>query len=581
MTASIGGAPWCTIESQAVGDEDDASNVEALMAAKMEQWGFKKALADAAWDAHRYPMAVMNLSWQRTIEYKRKQQWRAKDGSVVTSQPDPQDPSGYVAEVIREASIMFDGVDYRSVSPSDFYVFPPDCSDVDKALNVGETMIYTAEQLINGISDFGWDEKSVMEIVETPDMIPDDSPRADSNENDGLSTTGMSGVGNGLFEVFMVIGRIPMVFDSDGKLGVMDNFLNEDWVWMIHPRSRKVFHMAPFEPVSRGYVVFNIMSNPGRLMGRCVPQILYAHQREATANVRFWFDTMNLIGCPVVKVQETLTQEFTGYEVYPGARWIFKQDPNEISALMWDYRCLEPVIQAQNDLRARASQLISAEGINSNLGGKVRKAGEVAFAEGQINQKDDMYCDTFLNGLQRACVITLMLIAANAPTEGFSDVYQSKSVTVTMDALEKEFKVVPHANSGTNNPAVRVQMMQQKQQTQMMYLQAMQAMPPTNWPLIYHGAKRMLESLNERNIQAWIGTEPEPGDPETTLMQVTQQLMQMMQQMPQAGQIIGPVLQTIQQGVMAGQQQQQSQEMNQPAGTDPNQVSGSPAGGQL
>lgn len=576
LMANLRTEPGCMIEAVVPGEEDAAKSLENALSVKCQQWNVPSKMHDVVYNAVRFPYAPAAISWSQELKHTRSMQ----DVDPATGQPinpylqDAQNQPSAVDETegtnlqpqpvpsesapFEKWEVVSQGPEVRAISPDDFYLYPPLSQDIDKAQQICERVYFTAEELYMGVDKFGWDADEVEDLIRMggTDAPSQESITGSENEMDGIG----SDYEDALFECFIVTGRMPLLFDS-GRCETPQQYLLEDFLWMVCPDRNVIFHFGSCPYTVRPYTVYSISRKPGRMMGKCVPGYLETLQEEATANLRFKIDILNLIANPVLKVPNDY-DDLDGDEMFPGKKLRYQKGPQEIEALQQNFAGWEALTGQQQELIARADKLMSAPGADQV---ETRSAGPLtATQSGMIGQslsmKRDMFLQTFQEGNQRFYQLLVAIWLQHMPDDGEEVPSNGDAVTVTTDDLEKRYRFIPHANSDATNPQQRLQMTQARQAAQLQYINGMMTLPPQFWPLLYHGARRFLQDTGERNVEAWIGKEPTGIDPQQVVMQLIQLVGPLVQRDAQLGD---------QMAMMIGQQIGQLVQASQPLGAQP------------
>lgn len=548
MISALRAEPYWLVESQEAEDESSASLVEIGLTAKAREWKLPARLYDAASDALAFPFSVISATWRDATVNRRFEGWEDPDTGAILTDDELVEGVTYRPRHATETLVSKSGVELRSVDPSNFGVWPPDAEDIEKAELVWERQFLTEGELMAGVEDPEqmFDEEAVYTKLKAgPRWVNADSQ--DENDRDGIQST------EGFYEVYQVIGRLPLLVDEEGKPKTPAHLRNEDWVFLIDADTGKCLRAAPYPYTIRNYVLFHTHRRPRRMGGRSVVGRLKNLQAEANVNLRYYVDTANLDAMPIVLKPQTMKNY--QYRLQPGAQWAY--DPKlgaAPSVIRWDMMGAQLLGQVQGDLRSTASRLVSAEGINSNLGGKVRKAAEVEFAGSTISLKAGLYLGCFQEGMERLGILLVALYSAHmGDQETITDAVLGKTVVLTAEDLQKRYRFVPHANTDAANPELRIKQTMIRQQAMLGYIQGTMQFGPQWWPQLYHSARRTIEETGERNPEAWLGKEPQVGDPAQVLQQVTSAL----QAAAQGGdQIAAQILQGIMGAMQGGGQQQ-------------------------
>jgi len=552
--------PYWHIESEKPEQEEAASKVESALTVKTRQWKVRTALMDATYDAPAYPYAPMYVGWD--VQWKKRRFWQYLDPVTgerldeTLLQPDVK----YKKIPTVQKYQSFNGPIFRQIDPCDYGYYPAACQDIDACDFVWERMYLTRNDLLEGMDKKLYEESGVMDMLGKGCQYVDaDSIRSDQDVSDGIQVDSE----DGYYEVYQIVGRLPLLLDymgageEGGKLGIgiPEELRFEDWVFMICPEYNCVFRCVPSPFDMRPYAVFQMWHDPRRLMGKCVPQLLETHQAEADANLRFFIDCLNLTASPMWKVPESYARKGSSLSAGPGKHIQYPgNNPNAIEPVVWDNHILPLVQGAQVDMRQQADSLLGAAGTNDlpQPGQESPTATQVNMVGGQVDHKRDLFLQTFLDfGMERMGQLLLSHWQQHMDPEGETLAAGGSSVDITAADLQNQYRVLAHANTDASNPQVRLAQVQLKQQFQMAYFQGLAQLPPDKWGMLYHGARRAYEETGERNIEGWIGKEPQAGDP----VQVLMMALQMLTQAASAGDMAAPqIIQAIAQAMQGDQQ---------------------------
>lgn len=523
--------PYVMVEAVTAEDENSAMRLEQWINPKASQAGFSDALYDVTYNALIYRLGWMYCGWQQQIAEEPVTYYREPGGDALLTEDMREEGVEYEEETVIQQTIVKDGPEYRSVLPWDFYVYPSDAPDIDRALGCGERMYLTREDLLAGIDDMGFDEDAVHELLRLgPTGIADDANREERTEEDG---TASATSGDEYYECYLWFGRLPLVMDDSGNVETPRELQKQDFLWMLCPKHHIVFKFERSPFPLRPYAPFYMLRRPGRLMGHCLPEILEPFQTELTATHRAAIDTYNLTLSPAVVVPTGKARQFTKTRIKPGAVYEL-DDPTQAVPLKLDSSGVQAGMAIAQDIRARAAQVASSQ--TAQLQPKVRKAIEVQAAAATQDTKFDLYLSTILgtvnSGIPRAFLLTMASAMAFLGDDGDETYAGKENVRVETEDLKKAYKFIPHASTEMANPEARLQNTMLRQQVANAYLQMMASAPPHILYYAYHSHARALENLGVRDVENWIG--PQPPDPDM-LAQMQQQMMMQMAQGVAAG----------------------------------------------
>lgn len=502
--------PKVAVEAFNKDDEENARVLEQYLSMESSKNDLDARLYEMAQDACWSQACVVYAGWQQKTRKNREVGFRKPGEARVYSEEEKEDGVEYEPVPVSE-EVTEEGYDIRVVDLSDFYLYPANSKSVDKATLVAERMLLTENDLYDGIEDYGFDRDAVEELC---NLGPTQEPDALQirNEQDGVEAA----PGNdGYYEVYTTYTRMPRTING-GEEPLPDHYLQDDFLVVCVPERNIVLKMG-FSPYKeRPYLTGGIMPLKDTILGMSLMGILEPIQTEANANIQFTVDMMNMTATPALLVDQADADNFNKQQLQPGA--IIKvSNPSAVVPLEWDRAPLRDGLGWQQDLRNRATSLVSAQG-QGQLQNKVRKAGEIQAVETAAQTKFGLYLTNF----QRTCVAPLYqrMIALK---EQFGDVddtgedfvdSEGHPQTLTLKALRGKYNVVAVGTSLTHSPESRIEVAKQKQAIQVPYLQAVQAkMPSELLKLMWHSSRELLLDLGERNPEAWLGEEPKEQPP--------------------------------------------------------------------
>lgn len=503
--------PKVAVESFSKDDEDGARVLEAYLSMESSKSDLNTRLYEMATDACWSQAVVTYCGWMQKTRKSREVGFRKPGDARVYTEEEQEDGVEYEPVPVSE-EVTEEGFDIRVVDLSDFYLFPANSKSIDQATAVAERMLLTEGDLFDGIDDLGFDRESVEELTALgPDQETEEQTTRDE-QNGVQSAEGK----DGYYEVFTVYTRMPRTV-LGGDKPLPEHYLQDDFLVVCVPERRIVLKMG-FSPYKeRPYFAGGIMPLKDTILGMSLMGILDAIQTEANANIQFTVDMMNLTATPCFKGPKEEGNNFNKAQVQPGG-FVGFTNPDLVTPLEWDHSGVRDGMAWTQDLRARATSLVSAQG-QGQLQNKVRKAGEIQNIETQAAAKFGLYLTNF----QRTCVAPLFqrLIALKAQFgsvdddgEDFVD-SEGHPQTLTTKALKGKYNIVAVGTSLTHSPESRIEINKQKQAIQTPYLMAvMNKMPPQILKLAWHASREMLFDLGERNPEAWIGEEPKEDPPQ-------------------------------------------------------------------
>lgn len=489
------------LESIDPADAEAVARVEAYLNVRARQHGLAEALYDVAYNALVFRFSPMYVGWRTYWRYVAGTGFVDPESGDVIEEPVEGEPVEQVT--IRAKVPVVNGPEFRAIDPTDFYLWPPDSVSVEEATCCIERLRMTPEALYET-----FDEELVTRVLQARDGRVTDMFNA-LLEDQGLQKDDSA---DASVQIYRVIGRMPLLVDEDGP-GIPDWMREQDYEWIIHVPSRTILSVRPLDYPVRPYVVFNSLRVPGRMLGHSIASLLTPLQREATLNLRFTIDTMNLVAAPAMKVPQQWLHMYGKWMMYPGALVPYVNSPDEIAPLTWDMRGVNAGMALAQHIDARAAQLASAQGISSMLGGKVRKAAEVEATVGLVQMKSDLFFSCLQSGLQRVGEILLALYLEHMGEEGDVAMTEYGPVSVKPSDLRANLKITAYATTEDGTPEARLERTMAAKRVQMEYIAATTQMPPYAWEPLYHAASTALRDIGVRNVQDWLGPRPPRVDP--------------------------------------------------------------------
>ena len=504
MTA-IGVEPLCLVEAVVPGEAArlEAQQIEQGLTVKSREWGLLRSLYSVIYCANLFPYALAKVGWQNGLRRRRvTARIDAISGAVLEGEMEtPADVEVSSQTVVED----IDGIVVRVPDPRNVYFYPVDATDVESAELVIEKLWLTPDELMEAGRLGSYDPDMVEALLKLgPTWVSGE--RSEESADEGLDLGGMEGY----YEVLEIIGRMPHVIE-DGKSLTPPHLLDEEFVWVLSPEHDMRLYWGSLEEPSRPWVAVHTHRKPWRMQGKSVVSRLEALQKEATGCLRYMMDVANLDACPVILRPKKSQARQKPFRAFPGAEYLYETSPAEIQAMVWDKAGPQLLMANLADLRATAQRLISVEGANTNLGGIQRQDAEMAFAGAGMSSKNTLYLSVLSEGLEKLYAKVLEVWAQHLGADGEEIAAGGEaSITISPAMLRSRFRLVPHINTSGASAQERRAMTEAKVQAQGIWLQALTGgLPPQLAPLVYHASRRMLEELGERDVEAWLGPEPQ------------------------------------------------------------------------
>lgn len=493
--------PKVSVEAFYEEDADNARILESWLSVAGSQADMDGKLADFGYNACVDPAVVGYVGWSQVTRQKREVAYRQPGSDLI--QPDTEEGAEQVP-IIEE--VTEERYDIRAIDLSDFFLYPANAVSIERATTVCERMSMTAEELWDGVDDFGYERKAVEELTALGAGDTSEEDQRDA-EVDGVTPAGT----DGYYTIYTCYTRLPRKLPGDDD-PLPEHLLQDDFLVVLCPERNIVLKMA-FSPFSeRPYFTGGILPKPNKIQGHGLMGMLDALQAEANANIQLGIDASNQNVAPEVIAPEGMKDSLSKQTRGVGQVIYVSGNPGEIVPWPLNTNPMRDTLAWQQDIRARAKAVISAEG-QGQLQSKVRKNEEVRAVESASSAKFGMYLSNFQRTVvaeiyRRMVALKFRFGGVDDEGEEFLDA-QGKKQTLTSHALRGRYSIVATGTSLTHSPEARVEVGQQKQGIMVGYFQATTTLPPQTHKYFWHGAREQLFDLGERNPESWIGPEPE------------------------------------------------------------------------
>lgn len=412
-------------------------------------------LYDLAENAARYSYGVLAVEWEQKFDTRYLPIYREKNTGNLFSPDAPEvlaNPDDFTLTEEVEETLTHNGPMCRVPYTGDVYLDPPTSQSFKQAERVLERFEYTAQDLLNGISDFGFDEDRVREmLIKGPTASTDRTYRSERDEIEGMD-------GNeDTWEVFRVIGTPPTML-TEGRSDLKESERRRDYQWFICPSHDVCFKFAPSPFAKRPYAKYPFRGRPGRMVGHSVCTMLAPLQQETTSSFRFGIDFRDLYMSSPLFVPDVLADKLDQFETFPGARIPYPTNiplpQNPIWPLPFNPQGFAASMANLNDQRGRASQLFSADA-RGPAQIQNRTATEISQAASGADEKLDLILMNFHMGVEETGDLFLSHFQQFAPGEIVRKIGQ-KAVTITQDMLKRQFRIQATGSSENTSPVVKL-----------------------------------------------------------------------------------------------------------------------------
>lgn len=537
--------PWVTLEALRVQDDQVVQKLETMGNVEAELFGFGKTLSTLTYNALEGRYAVCEITYD-SVETRRQEAIDlpvgVEDGGELITEP-LQIEDQQVTESFR----------FEAVEGWDFYLNPVAAVRVQDADHTVRRVWHTRSSLMDGIANEGFDPEQVTKLIKAG---PTAVPEGDTNPRDQqLSLMGVSEETPAYYECFRVVGRMPYLFDADGKPRIPDEFLGKDFLWMVCPAasSGRVFK-STFSPYPvRPYATGKAIGSENELYGHGVVSALSAISDEMTILSRAFIDSTNLTMNPEMLVPEHLQGYYAQKDKrQPGGILPYRgNDPGTVQALRRDFGGLQLSLELYQMLYQRCAQLVAAQGVNTSMGGKQRKAAEVNFMEEVLKNKFGL----ILSNLQRMvedCFRIYFALRKHHTQSSVNVRHGQQDVEVSKQELDVPFRIIPHADADNASST-------QRRENDKLLVEFLMNNPifqarfqSGDWSGMWMLASRVLGHISIRNPEAFIGPPPSAGTPDTILMQMMPIIQQGLQQNDPVAQALAQLIQQARQQAQQG-----------------------------
>lgn len=503
--------PYWTVEATEAAGEEDAQAVEAWLNDRARIYRLREHLYGAAYNALRDPVGLLYVGWRQKLKKRAVTLHRPEDDPeadpVFAEERDLEADDEAIPSLHEE--VESEGCEFRVVDLADFYLYPADCQRIEQAVGVGERLLLTEDDLLDGIEEYGFDEEAVDALIRRgPTHVLDEAGgyRSRKNAADGVSEGGDGDARDGFYEAFLWFGRLPKLRDGDGRITIPDDYVDVETIAVLVPAAEALLRLDVNPEGDRPYIPFYILPEPNRFLGAGVCQLLEQLQEEETQTIRYTIDGYSIDNAPVLLAPKEWINKYGKWSIGPGAM-LPADVPGEVQPLQWQRNSLNGLELVQQ-IRGVAQGVIAAKGYGQT-DAKVRKAAEVQNVLAASDTKFDLFLNNFQMGMVTLAERIVALERAHRGDAGTA----YRGGMLSREQLERRLMFIPAGSSATASPETRLNIAQMKQKIQMQYLQSRAQAPPDIAALIWHGTRQILLDLGEKRPEQWIGPEPKPAPP--------------------------------------------------------------------
>ncbi len=548
--------PYVTYDALQPQHDTQVGHLENLANSEAQLFGFDDALSTLSYIALEGRFAVCCVEY-RTSQTKRKE---LRDVPVNPFETDENEPPAPPEQELWNVNDTTEEFEFRSVDPWDFYLSPAGKQTVESSDRVYERVWMSRSSLLDGVRNEGFDPDEIKELLKKgPTAVREGTdPRREQQ-----SLQGVQEAENSFFECYRCTGRMPYVIDTNGENIVPDQFLDEDYVWYICPERQIVFKEIYRPYPVRQYATGHAIGPADQLIGHGIVSITSAIADEMTIMLRSIIDSVNFSIHPQMKVPENRLGYYSQKDVRQAGSFLPypNNDPNSIQPVTRDFAGLQLGFEASSALYARAQRVVAAEGVNSAMAGKVRKAAEVEMTAQVLQNKFGLIVWNLSRMVQDIFRIYMAIRRSTLP-ENHTVRVGNEAQPITREDFDVPYRIVPHADPDNASSQARLQrdmavinvLRQSPLYQQMIQMGNMDG----EWLLMSH----FLSHSGIQSPESIIGPAPQGFDANAVLRMILPIVMQGAQQGDQVAQAIIQVVQ---------QRQQQGQMQPQMAGMAPGQ----------
>lgn len=519
--------PKATVSAIEADDDKDAEEQEQFIIAKDHVCGLTAALSELTDPVTKYPIALMHVGWKDEMQWKRTVDYQDTETGEVVSEGEVKPEQSYTPIPRRELDTVYSGVDLRAVNTPDWYLYPSNAKDLQKAMGCGEAMMFSEQELLLGVGDesLGYDADAVDDLLEHgPCSLRDPDNAALPDAELGTEFNGRRE--DGMYECFLWYCSVPIVRNEDGEIITPKYLIGEELRVVVCPQANVMLYLGLSEyQKPRPYVPFYILPRTGELYGMCLPQLLETLQTNADVIAQEFTNALQLATSPVFKMKKSAEPFNEDADFFPGAIFYYLDHPDEIMPMEVtkpDRTSMEVVAAVD----AQAQQLYATGGYGQQ-DAKVRRAVDVKNQQSQAAARFDLFYFYFSGaGREGTGVIEVIrrlvsLYSEHMPTDGEEYLDEAKhKKKVTPEQLKGRFIYRPVGSGSSADPETRRQNAALAKQVATEYwgLAAQLAQRPDILNHLWAAYRQVLVAYDQHNIEELIGDQPQmpdqgPGQP--------------------------------------------------------------------
>jgi hypothetical protein len=508
--------PWFYVDPQEDIDASRVNKIQLMMKYILKRYvnfhqGIYSTIDDWCWDNVTEGMGILGRDWQimnrrfKTVERNEDFMKQKMDlQHLLDSDIDEKDFAVQVKDLIKQPYIeknvvsnIFNGPILRALNP--IYVLfkgvVPDATDLDLQETVIEVCYFTKDELIGFAQQEMFDAEVVDEILSRPPSDRGSDNRYTRGTQVEFSKDRVTGVRtvdaatkDDEYEFYKVWDRVSLEKNgvksrSHSSGGMRTGKLNDELVYYVHPRSRKLARWTYLDRIhangKRGIHMSHLYRRPRRSIGRGIVETQYPLNETSDLLINQSIDAGLLANNPMFGYRGNSTFDPQEVRIEPGLGLKMDDPNNDIRFFNW------PVnpnwgAQTQSVLQGFSQQLTSlgplAAGQVGNNVGPLRSNSGAQTLLGEMNTNLDVVINrlkqTFsavMEGVYADCIDrmpdTMKIAVLGASDEPTLD---SDGAPMFMDVSREELKARIHfglyANSQNMNKAAQLEAAQQRAQ---------------------------------------------------------------------------------------------------------------------
>lgn len=293
----------------ASGGEEVDPNIEWFLNFKSKvELSLDESLSEAFYNALVTPLAVGVMDWVEEkgkefhVEvYEKMEEFEKSFASPQEAGCSPQKYTEYLTDLalgkpvhikVQEEVVRYRGARLRIVELKDLVRAPVDAPSLDYTVFHGDIFRQRGNYFRVGANRDWFDKDEVEEMLKTPgETAPMDKISQQQNRNEGLSSTPIRKAD----EYYCVRGNLRIDLDGDGE--------EELYHVLFHPKTKRLLRIEnyPYWHNRINYIPFKIRKKSGRLLGRCLTDMLWDINEEADTQHHLRIDSRAISTVPSFK----------------------------------------------------------------------------------------------------------------------------------------------------------------------------------------------------------------------------------------------------------------------------------------